>query len=305
MKTFATKYAAPRSGRLNHSHAHRQTARLTKLFFLLLAAAVGLSVLLNLQELSRNQQSQNKLKHPGEALVKENHLLISPPAITEIAADKTIEAPAALHNEAVSARANASKKAAANLVKPADGNPFNAAEDNSFKTPENKSLIAALENDKKAAQEKAATARRLNAIKANETYLKANDLRNLDILNELSQVTSMHEYHFKKSSSQLDENTDMSKLDSALAQLRDNPESWKKIVILGFTDNRGSKVNNVKLGMKRADNLKALLVSKGISEERITVASMGPELPVATNKTAEGRERNRRVELNVVANAVQ
>ena len=131
-------------------------------------------------------------------------------------------------------------------------------------------------------------------------FLKSNDTYNNAIVKELAQVTDMQEFHFKNGHTSIDESMVLEKLDSTLWQCVTAPDSYTKIIILGFTDNRGSKLTNVKVGMKRAESFKAFLVNKGIPVEKISVASFGPELPIASNNDAEGRARNRRVEFNLV-----
>lgn len=72
------------------------------------------------------------------------------------------------------------------------------------------------------------------------------------------------------------------------------------IIAVGHTDNVGSDVYNQKLAVKRAESVKAYLVSKGIEKNRIYTEGKGEKQPVADNKTTEGRAKNRRVEIEVV-----
>jgi OOP family OmpA-OmpF porin len=65
----------------------------------------------------------------------------------------------------------------------------------------------------------------------------------------------------------------------------------------GHTDSVGSRDYNVSLSQRRADAVKAYLVGKGIDADRLETKGYGPDEPVATNDTAEGRAQNRRVEL--------
>jgi OOP family OmpA-OmpF porin len=67
-------------------------------------------------------------------------------------------------------------------------------------------------------------------------------------------------------------------------------------VIEGHTDNVGKEAANVKLSQRRADSIKAYLVKKfGIDSSRIKTAGYGPNEPITSNATKEGRQKNRRV----------
>jgi OmpA-OmpF porin, OOP family len=72
------------------------------------------------------------------------------------------------------------------------------------------------------------------------------------------------------------------------------------IIAVGHTDSVGSVAYNQKLSVRRAEAVKAYLVSKGIERNRIYTEGKGKSQPVADNKTAQGRAKNRRVELEVV-----
>jgi OOP family OmpA-OmpF porin len=72
------------------------------------------------------------------------------------------------------------------------------------------------------------------------------------------------------------------------------------IIAVGHTDSVGSDAYNQKLSVRRAEAVKAYLVSKGIEKNRIYTEGKGEKQPVASNKTAEGRAKNRRVEIEVV-----
>jgi len=69
------------------------------------------------------------------------------------------------------------------------------------------------------------------------------------------------------------------------------------LTIEGHTDNVGDVQANMALSAKRADAVKAYLVSKGVSADRLTTKGLGATKPAAPNTTAEGRQQNRRVEL--------
>lgn len=70
-----------------------------------------------------------------------------------------------------------------------------------------------------------------------------------------------------------------------------------KIAVEGHTDTVGGVQKNQQLSEKRAQAVRDYLVNAGFAAERITASGKGPEQPVATNKTAAGRQQNRRVEL--------
>ena len=72
------------------------------------------------------------------------------------------------------------------------------------------------------------------------------------------------------------------------------------IIAVGHTDSIGTVEYNQKLSVRRAEAVKAYLVSKGIEKNRVYTEGKGEKQPVADNKTAEGRAKNRRVEIEVV-----
>ncbi len=71
------------------------------------------------------------------------------------------------------------------------------------------------------------------------------------------------------------------------------------IAIDGHTDSTGKREKNLTLSNDRANSVKAYLSTKGVTDSRMTATGYGPDKPVATNKTAAGRAKNRRVEMTV------
>ena len=86
-------------------------------------------------------------------------------------------------------------------------------------------------------------------------------------------------------------------LDQFAQSLRNNPATEVRIV--GHTDSSGSDAVNNPLSVDRAASTRSYLASRGVDSRRITFDGMGERDPIATNDTAEGRARTRRVEIFV------
>jgi OOP family OmpA-OmpF porin len=87
-------------------------------------------------------------------------------------------------------------------------------------------------------------------------------------------------------------------LDEVVAVLADHPEI--RMSVLGHTDNKGSPGYNRELSQRRAQAVVKYLADKGIAVDRLEAKGFGPDRPVATNATPEGRAQNRRVEFKVL-----
>ena len=74
----------------------------------------------------------------------------------------------------------------------------------------------------------------------------------------------------------------------------------QNILIEGHTDNVGKKSNNQKLSERRANTVRKSLITKGINQNRLLTKGLGEKQPFATNGTATGRQKNRRVELTIL-----
>jgi len=72
------------------------------------------------------------------------------------------------------------------------------------------------------------------------------------------------------------------------------------VIAIGHTDSIGNDVYNQRLSVRRAESVKAYLVSKGIEPNRVYTEGKGEKQPIASNKTKDGRQKNRRVEIEVI-----
>jgi OOP family OmpA-OmpF porin len=88
-------------------------------------------------------------------------------------------------------------------------------------------------------------------------------------------------------------------LNEAAGVLKEYPAM--RIAISGHTDNVGDAKHNIELSKERADAVRTYLVSQGVSADRIDTRGAGPDEPIAENKTAPGRQKNRRIEFKLVS----
>ena len=87
-------------------------------------------------------------------------------------------------------------------------------------------------------------------------------------------------------------------LDDAVGVLKQYPTL--RLRVSGHTDNKGKKAKNQKLSEDRAAAVKEYLVSKGIESTRVETRGVGPDEPIADNKTNAGRTQNRRIEFELL-----
>ncbi len=73
----------------------------------------------------------------------------------------------------------------------------------------------------------------------------------------------------------------------------------RKVEVIGHTDDIGLRASNVALSEARAEAVRAYLASKGVVADTVLVSGQGPDRPVASNATAAGRARNRRIEFRI------
>ncbi len=86
-------------------------------------------------------------------------------------------------------------------------------------------------------------------------------------------------------------------LDNVVTTLKAAPD--RDVLVEGHTDSQGARAYNMDLGLKRAESVRQQFVSRGIQPERVKASGLGPDRPIADNKTPEGRAQNRRVEIIV------
>ena len=101
---------------------------------------------------------------------------------------------------------------------------------------------------------------------------------------------------FKHNSNQLPQET-LDTLDHIIELVTSLPVAT--ITVTGYTDSHGDKLYNVMLSAERANRVKAYLVEKGVPDTKIIVHGKGPENPIESNATLEGRKKNRRVEVEL------
>ena len=74
-----------------------------------------------------------------------------------------------------------------------------------------------------------------------------------------------------------------------------------RILVSGHTDNMGANEYNDELSNKRAVSVVNYLVTKGIVKERLQSIGFGSRFPIDSNKSKEGRQKNRRIEMKIIA----
>jgi outer membrane protein OmpA-like peptidoglycan-associated protein len=88
-------------------------------------------------------------------------------------------------------------------------------------------------------------------------------------------------------------------LNQVVQVMNDYPKM--RVSIEGHTDNVGRETTNMRLSQRRAEAVRDYLVSKGISPTRLEATGFGPTKPIASNKTARGKAKNRRTEFRIAS----
>jgi OOP family OmpA-OmpF porin len=104
----------------------------------------------------------------------------------------------------------------------------------------------------------------------------------------------LHGVTFASGSARLSREAEESLRETAMALIQD-PDT--RVEVAGHTDSTGSRRANIRLSRDRARSVRTYLVSAGVPADRLTTAGYGPDDPIASNGTADGRAANRRVEL--------
>jgi outer membrane protein OmpA-like peptidoglycan-associated protein len=76
-----------------------------------------------------------------------------------------------------------------------------------------------------------------------------------------------------------------------------------RVQVQGHTDDQGTREHNLDLSRRRAESVRAYLISRGIVADRLEAQGFGPDVPIASNRSREGREQNRRVEFHIIPSA--
>lgn len=159
------------------------------------------------------------------------------------------------------------------------------------------------------AREEAAAARRLAEAQASEIQLARREAelateaaqsmqRRLDYL-ELREtdrgvVVTLGDVLFASGETTLQPQA-RNQLDDVVKLVQGEPD--KQIRIEGHTDSTGSSSANMRISRLRAEAVRDALIEQGISGDRIQAVGMGEDFPIASNETAEGRRKNRRVDV--------
>ncbi|SFV53969.1 OmpA domain protein [hydrothermal vent metagenome] len=149
----------------------------------------------------------------------------------------------------------------------------------------------------KVQEEEKAKAERLAKEKADAEAKAKAEAENKIAEKKLSDVFALTHVAFKFNSMDL---TDNSKklLDRAANTIKKYPQFT--YIIKGYTDNRGRAEYNLKLSGQRANKVREYLISQGVDAGLLTSKGFGEENPIASNDTAEGRKKNRRVVFEIV-----
>lgn len=112
---------------------------------------------------------------------------------------------------------------------------------------------------------------------------------------DVKKITQIASKIFMQTNSDKLVNASLAQLDELASILKRYEQA--NLVIEGHTDSQGDDASNMVLSQKRTEAVKTYLMGRGIMESRLTAVGYGETKPIADNKTAAGRAKNRRVEL--------
>ena len=177
-----------------------------------------------------------------------------------------------------------------------------SVEDNQERTRKNEQAIADTNQKVGQVDQKAEAANRAAADARNAANTAASKADAVDKASKriVYEVTlSEDQAGFKFGKAELPEEA-QARLDEIATQLKNNPNG-AFIEVAGYTDNRGAKDYNQRLGLERAESVRKYLYEKyQIPLHKINVISYGSEDPVAPNNTREGRAKKRRAVVRVL-----
>ena len=116
---------------------------------------------------------------------------------------------------------------------------------------------------------------------------------------KIDKITVTERIQFETDSDILTEPSKVVLTNQVVKVLKDNPHITL-VEIGGHTDSTGGKDDNLLLSQRRAESVKAYLVSQGIAANRLRAMGYGTKVPVAPNDTEAGRTQNRRVEFRII-----
>lgn len=119
-------------------------------------------------------------------------------------------------------------------------------------------------------------------------------VRNDDVIEHLDKT--IVNYKFDSTEEIVSENM-LSYINELVEVLKRTKDTVK---LIGHTDADGSDDYNIRLGLDRANEFKDHLIRMGVDAKQILVESKGKSMPIADNSTEEGREKNRRIEVNII-----
>ncbi len=193
---------------------------------------------------------------------------------------------------------NSSKKIEENLTK-----KIETEEDNITNIPistPNIETIETVEKEKKEEENNLTVQEESDILENNITTNK--DVKKVAIDKILlcqdmfNSILSKEKIYFDKNRFNIKDNS-ISTLDKLMKISKECPNG--KIVIAGYTDSTGSAKSNRKISLKRANAIKRYFIEAGISNKRLVSVGYGEIKPIATNSTAKGREKNRRIEIHI------